>query len=99
MTRQIEFDLLKGLGILFVILGHSVPDFPVNLRADMVAGTVEQLMYAFHMPLFFICAGCMVQMADNKHSCDGGYILFLKKKFLRLMVPYFSFSILSLGLK
>lgn len=40
-----------------------------------------------------------MQMADNKHSCDGGYILFLKKKFLRLMVPYFSFSILSLGLK
>ena len=100
MTRQIEFDLLKGLGILFVILGHSVPDFPVNLRADMVSGAVEQLMYAFHMPLFFICAGCMVQMADNKPFCDwGGYLIFLKKKFLRLMIPYLSFSILSLGLK
>ena len=72
MTRQIEFDLLKGWGILFVILGHSVPDFPVNLRADMVSGTVEQLMYAFHMPLFFICAGSMVQMADNKLSMIGG---------------------------
>lgn len=99
MIRQIEYDLLKGFGILFVILGHSVPDFPMNLRADMVSGTVEQLMYTFHMPLFFVSAGCMVQMADNKPFCNGGYLIFLKKKFLRLMIPYFSFSILALGLK
>ena len=72
MTRQIEYDLLKGFGILFVILGHSVPDFPVNLRADIVSSSVEQLMYAFHMPLFFICTGCMVQMAENKPSMTNG---------------------------
>ena len=72
MTRQIEYDLLKGFGILFVILGHSVPDFPVNLRADIVSGSLEQLVYAFHMPLFFICAGSMVQMADNKPICNRG---------------------------
>ncbi len=47
-VRQVEFDLLKGIGILFVILGHSVPDFPVNLRADMLSSTVKQVMYAFH---------------------------------------------------
>ena len=29
----------------------------------------------------------------------GGYLTFLKKKFLRLMIPYLSFSVLSLGLK
>ena len=74
MTRQIEFDLLKGLGILFVILGHSIPDFPVNLRADMLSSTVEQLMYAFHMPLFFVCAGCMLQMSDYKPSMIRGGI-------------------------
>ena len=84
MTRQIEFDLLKGLGILFVILGHSVPDFPVNLRADMVSGTVEQLMYTFHMPLFFICAGCMVQMADNKPLCNRGGIWYSLKEIFEI---------------
>ena len=72
MTRQIEYDLLKGFGILFVILGHSVPDFPVNFRADIVSSSLEQLVYAFHMPLFFVSAGCMVQMADNKPFCNGG---------------------------
>lgn len=89
-SRSTQFDILKGLGILFVILGHSVPDFPVNLRADFLSGTIEKLMYSFHMPLFFICAGCMVQMFDSKQLVSGG---FLKKKFLRLIVPYMCFSI------
>ena len=71
-SRQIEFDILKGLGILFVILGHSVPDFPVNLRADFLSGTIEKLMYSFHMPLFFICAGNMIQMSENKQIMPGG---------------------------
>ena len=83
-SRLIEFDILKGLGILFVILGHSVPDFPVNLRADFLSGTIEKLMYSFHMPLFFICAGCMVQMFDSKQVVSGGGLL--KKRFLRLIV-------------
>lgn len=96
-SRLIEFDILKGLGILFVILGHSVPDFPVNLRADFLSGTIEKLMYSFHMPLFFICAGCMVQMFDSKQVVSGGG--FLKKKFLRLIVPYMCFSIAVLILK
>ena len=47
MKRQVEFDLLKGLGILFVILGHSVPDFPVNLRADMLSSTLEDVCLPF----------------------------------------------------
>lgn len=56
-------------------------------------------MYAFHMPLFFICAGCMIQMTDNKTHHLGGYLSFLKKKILRLSVPYISFSLVSLALK
>ena len=41
------------------------------------------------------------QMAENKPSMTnrGGYLIFVKKKFLRLVVPYFCFSVLSLGLK
>lgn len=82
MKRLIEFDILKGLGILFVILGHSVPDFPINLRTDTLSSTVEQIMYAFHMPLFFICAGCMIQMTDNKtHHLGGVFVLSQEEDF------------------
>ena len=71
-NRQVEFDILKGIGILFVILGHSVPDFPVNLRADGLSRTMEEIVYAFHMPLFFICAGCVLQTTELQGVSGGG---------------------------
>ncbi len=73
--RQAEFDILKGIGILFVILGHSVPDFPVNLRADCLSRTLEEMVYAFHMPLFFICAGCVSQITELQIVGGGGISL------------------------
>lgn len=43
MTKRIEYiDILKGIGIILVVLGHVTQD-----------KQVFQLIYAFHMPLFF----------------------------------------------
>ena len=61
MKRQVEFDLLKGLGILFVILGHSVPDFPVNLRADMLSSTLEHVC----LPDAFVFRLCRIYGANG----------------------------------
>lgn len=73
--RIIEFDILKGLGILFVILGHSVPDFPINLREDSLSLTIENLVCTFHMPLFFLCAGCMMQLSDTVGLVGGCFYI------------------------
>ena len=44
-TKRIEtIDIMKGLGIIMVMLGHQ--DLPVS-----------HLIYSFHMPLFFIIGG------------------------------------------
>ena len=42
--RELWIDILRGLGILFVILGHCSPPF-------------NKLIYGFHMPLFFLLSG------------------------------------------
>lgn len=42
-----EFDILKGIGILLVILGHTG-----------ISGLPYIYIYAFHMPLFFFVSGC-----------------------------------------
>lgn len=39
-------DALKGIGILLVVLGHT-----------LVGGPVRQFVYLFHMPLFFFISG------------------------------------------
>lgn len=44
--RCAEFDILKGLGILLVMLGHT----PID-------GMSKVLIYSFHLPLFFMVSG------------------------------------------
>ena len=46
MPRLENIDLLRGIGIFLVLLGH----LPIN-------GDVHMLIYTFHMPLFFFCSG------------------------------------------
>ena len=46
MERNRVFDIMKGVGILSVILGHM--DIESYWR---------NVIYSFHMPLFFILAG------------------------------------------
>lgn len=45
-TRIEYIDILKGFGIILVVLGH------VTLNSDLY-----HFIYAFHMPLFFIVSG------------------------------------------
>ena len=50
-NRLIQFDILKGIGIICVLLGHTDVD-------DIVAVQI----YAFHMPLFFFVAVCFLEI-------------------------------------
>lgn len=45
--RLNQFDILKGIGIILVMIGHAVPTY----------GLIYNWIYGFHMPLFFVCAG------------------------------------------
>lgn len=44
--RSIYIDVLKGIGIILVILGHLIP-----------RGSLWDLIYGVHMPLFLFCSG------------------------------------------
>ena len=44
--RSAYIDVLKGIGICLVILGHMIP-----------RGSLWNLIYGVHMPLFLFCAG------------------------------------------
>lgn len=46
-VRRKDIDILKGIGILLVVIGHSVPELPL----------LASLIYLFHMPLFFYISG------------------------------------------
>lgn len=79
--RYKEIDLLKGYGIILMILGH-VPVTPFFMK----------IIYLFHMPLFFIASGFLYKESDQP------ILELIKKWFLRLILPYFLFSLCGYGL-
>ncbi|GHU69628.1 acyltransferase/acetyltransferase [Bacteroidia bacterium] len=73
--RNILYDIAKGLGILLVIWGHT----------DKCSAF--DLIYAFHMPFFFIVSGVFFRQQDRfGELCNAN----LK----RLIYPYLLFSVL-----
>lgn len=73
-VKRIDWiDTAKGIGILLVVIGH------VSRNQE-----IQNFIYSFHMPLFFMISGFLYKHKEN----------FKKNKFKRLIVPYFLFSIL-----
>ncbi len=71
MARNNTIDIMKGIAIIAVIAGHV---FPLDSLG-------RQLIYSFHMPLFFIVAGYLFKPNTN-------YRKKLSADFSRLLVPY-----------
>jgi fucose 4-O-acetylase-like acetyltransferase len=64
--------LAKGIGIVLIVLGHC----PTPLT---------DLLYSFHVPLFFVLGGWL---AARKGNTDRT-LDFMRQRFRQLMIPYF----------
>ena len=69
--RNVSFDYLKGIGILLMMVCHLV-------------GEHNQIVYSFHMPLFFFLAG---YFAKTQYPPQQNYSQ-LKKDAKRLILPF-----------
>lgn len=83
--RDLSIDALKAFAIYLVVLGHfiqySVKNFDENL--------LFKLIYSFHMPLFIFISGYL------SYREKGIDIKYLKRRFLTLLIPYFSWMVVS----
>lgn len=52
-SRNIYFDVLKGITIILVAYGHVLQTFNSNWEISIIGRTI----YAFHMPLFMLVSG------------------------------------------
>ena len=77
MKRNETIDLIKGLGIFLVVLGHSA--FPL-----------KSYIYLFHMPIFFMASGYCFNMKNSASSAALGQ--YVGKKVKGLYVPYVLFN-------
>ncbi len=85
-----SIDIAKVVAIILVVVGHYMP---VNSPGWWVA--IHDMIYTFHMPLFFFASGFLYAATRR----DVGYVSFMRRKFMRLMVPYFSASVVIIAFK
>lgn len=84
MEKRITWiDTVRGGAMICVVLGH------------LGVGFINDIVYAFHMPVFFMLTGYMVRINQKELDCKV-----VQKKFLSLMRPYFitCFYILSMDI-
>ena len=57
MQHYREIDILRGIAIILVILGHAIIVYPVNLMNVVWCKSVFSFVITLHMPIFFGVAG------------------------------------------
>ncbi len=92
MGRNVGIDVLRGWGILFIVLGHIVgagSHLSTGMAQDFCTAGYKYF-YAFHVPLFFVVAGMTFRQLAWKD--------FLIRRAQRLLIPYFIFGLFSIAL-
>lgn len=80
--KRIEWiDIARGIGIIFVVLGHTY-------RSNVF----QTWIYSFHMPLFFIISGILYNPQQVVHI---DWKKWLSKKVKNLILPYILFGFLT----
>lgn len=80
--------IAKGIGIVLVVIGHFCPDNEPDYW-----GYIRNIIYSFHMPLFFLLSGFLYSHAKHK------YADLIKGKVKRLLYPFVSIAILFFVIK
>ena len=85
-------DRWKGQLIFLVVFAHVLGGTVRMMtgEAQHVFDRLYLVIYSFHMPAFFALAGMLWRPRAGE-----GFVDFSKRKFVRLMVPYFIFGICS----
>lgn len=87
-NRLTYIDIAKGVGIFLVVVGHCIPDATSATGISIPAYRwLHDVIYSFHMPLFFFLAGFMVSRQKMLDRAQKPLDL-VRKRVSRLLVPY-----------
>lgn len=78
--RLVSIDIARGIGILLVVLGHTLAEANYHVQNSTVF-FFGRLIYSFHMPLFFFLSGMFFKS-------DMRFLDVLKRRFDSILKPY-----------
>lgn len=90
-VRIKEIDILRGIAICLMILGHSIIVYPVNLEDVSWCRLLKDYIYTFHMELFFLLAGFVYHRTEFKR--------YIGNKTKRILIPYMFFGLITIVFK
>ena len=90
-----EIQIAQGIGITLVVVGH--------LLANATTGpewyaALKRLIYQFHMPFFMYISGFTFAWTRANYF-SFGYSEYIKKRAVRLLIPFLAFGLLILFAK
>ncbi len=83
-TKRIHYlDIARAIAIFSIVLGHTI-------AYSTHCYEIYRFIFAFSVPLFFVLSGMTFRLKEETTW------QFIKRKFLRIMIPYFVWAILFL---
>lgn len=86
--RLSQIDAWRGFAIFCVVLYHSIIVYPINLQENNYLKSLYDYISVYNMPLFFFISGICF-------SYKGDYKDYIQKKIKRILIPYFTVSVLN----
>jgi len=86
-----EILLIQIVATYLVVLGHSYP-FTIDVPEWLTQ--TQLFIYSFHMPLFVWVSGYLLIYTQQTERYDLSS--FARKRFLKLLVPYFALSLIAI---
>ena len=85
-SKRIEWiDIAKGIGIILVVLGHCLRD-DMRINSSFI-DFLYQLIYSFHMGLFFSISGYLYGSKRKQNSKN-----YLRMQLKKLIIPWLVYS-------
>lgn len=85
-------DLLKGFGIILVVLGHCIQvgsGTEFNAESLYFSDKLYQFIYSFHMPLFMMVSGYLSWGSMQRAESGKQRVYLLKRRVRVLITPVF----------
>lgn len=84
--RLVILDIMQGIAMLLVIIGHHLLDFMPKAYSS-----IHYYLYTFHMPLFIFISGFLISYSYKEGI---GYSKYVKKRFIKFFIPYFIIGVI-----
>lgn len=94
MKRNEYLDFLKGISIIFVVLGHCIQygSGDIFIKKHLFFYNVFfKIIYSFHMPLFMIISGYLFYFSIKEKSIE----MIIQKKFISIGIPIIFWGIVN----